>query len=85
MRQVVQREEGGRDYGRIARPVVDDPRADFDAAGHRREGRHGHDSIANQPALRLPNRLEAGVFGIFDIFNRFRQRMGILQIKRYAI
>ena len=83
--QIVQRQEGRRRQGHVARPVVDHAGPDFDALGRRRKGRHRHNRIAHQTAFGLPDRLKAAIFGILHILDRIWQRMSILQIKCYTI
>ncbi len=57
--QVIQRQEGGRQQPDVARPVVDDARANLEALGYRGVSSHGHNRIAHQPRLCLPDGFEA--------------------------
>ncbi len=79
--QVVEREEGGRQQANVARPVVDHRRADFYSLRGGRKSRHRHNSIPHQPALSLPNSLEALALSILCVFDPVCQRMSVLQIK----
>ncbi len=58
-REVVERRERRGEEADVARPGVDDARADADPLGHGRVGGHRHGRLADEPALGLPDRLEA--------------------------
>ena len=60
-RQVVERRERRREQADVARPGVDDARADPDPLRHRGVGGHRHGRLAHEPALRLPDGLEAAL------------------------
>ena len=83
--QIVESDKGRRQQADVARPVVDDARADFDALGHRGKGCHRHNGVAHEAAFRLPNGLKAALFSILSVLDPIPNWMSVLQIESNSL
>jgi hypothetical protein len=83
--EVVECRERRGEQPDVPRPGVHHARADSDPLRHGGKGRHRHGGLANEPALRLPDGLEAALVGELRVPHAVPDRMLVLQVERYAV
>src|SRR5262249_1156407 len=66
---------------RVASPVVNDARADFDSLGCRGVGCHRDNGVAHESRFCLPHCFEASRLRVTYVVDRFAKRMFVLEVE----